>query len=84
MIQLLNYQTHLHRHPSIQVANDEDIEEYKRIIEKTEAIQINATADIVSLKDDLKKAQKIRDQKLEYDRVAREIMKLNTRDAYAE
>ncbi|CAO3656055.1 unnamed protein product [Mucor hiemalis] len=36
------------------------------------------------LKSDLVKAQKGRDHKLEYDRVAREIMKLNTRDTYNE
>ena len=40
--------------------------------------------DIVSLKQDLLAAQKIRNHKLEYDRVAREIMKLDTRDAYTE
>lgn len=84
MIQLLNYQTHLQRHPPIQVANDRDIAEYKNIIEKTGSIQSGAAADIVSLKDDLKKAQKVRDHKLEYDRVARDIMKLNTRDTYKE
>ncbi|CAO3586344.1 unnamed protein product [Absidia cylindrospora] len=39
---------------------------------------------ITSLKDDLVKAQKIRDNKLEYDKVALEIMKLQTRDAYQE
>ncbi|KAG2209174.1 hypothetical protein INT47_005466 [Mucor saturninus] len=84
LIQLLNYQTHLQRHPPIQVANDRDIAEYQNIIEKTVSIQAGAAVDIVSLKDDLKKAQKVRDHKLEYDRVARDIMKLSTRDTYKE
>lgn len=39
---------------------------------------------IASLKNDLIKAQKIRDNKLEYDKVALEIMKLQSRDAYQE
>lgn len=47
-------------------------------------IQAQAAADIITLKEDLIKAQKVRDQKLEYDRVAREIMKFDTRDTYAE
>lgn len=46
--------------------------------------QREAMKDIVSLKQDLLAAQKIRNHKLEYDRVAREIMKLDTRDAYTE
>lgn len=84
MIQLLSYQTHLERHPSIQQANLKDIDEYKDVIEKTQAIQLSARKDIMSLKEELKRAQKIRDHKLEYDRVAREIMKLETRDTYNE
>lgn len=84
LIQLVNYQTHLQRHPPIQVANNKDIEEYKHMIENTKSVQSKATADIVSLKQDLTKAQKARDHKLEYDRVARDIMKLNTRDMYKE
>ncbi|GAA5817468.1 hypothetical protein MFLAVUS_011016 [Mucor flavus] len=84
LIQLVNYQTHLQRHPPIQVANNKDIEEYKHMIENTKSVQSKATADIVSLKQDLTKAQKVRDHKLEYDRVARDIMKLNTRDVYKE
>lgn len=44
--------------------------------------QAEAIKDIVTLKEDLIVAQNVRNHKLEYDRVAREIMKLDTRDAY--
>lgn len=84
MILLLNYQTSLERHPRIQAANTQEVEEYKNIVEKTAIIQSQAGSDIVTLKEDLVKAQKARDQKLEYDRVAREIMKFETRNTYAE
>jgi THO complex subunit 7 len=47
-------------------------------------IRTKAAADIITLKDDLVIAQRMRDQKLEYDRVARDIMKFETRDTYAE
>jgi hypothetical protein len=46
--------------------------------------QAEAIKDIVTLKEDLIVAQNVRNHKLEYDRVAREIMKLDTRDAYRE
>ncbi|KAF1796640.1 hypothetical protein V8B55DRAFT_1394114 [Mucor lusitanicus] len=84
LILLLNYQTSLERHPRIQAANTQEVEEYKDIVEKTAIIQSQAGTDIVTLKEDLVKAQKARDQKLEYDRVAREIMKFETRNTYAE
>ncbi|KAL7314314.1 hypothetical protein PS15m_005902 [Mucor circinelloides] len=84
LILLLNYQTSLERHPRIQAANTQEVEEYKNIVEKTAIIQSQAGSDIVTLKEDLVKAQKARDQKLEYDRVAREIMKFETRNTYAE
>ena len=84
LILLLNYQTSLERHPRIQAANSQEVEEYKNIVEKTAIIQTQAGSDIVTLKDDLVKAQKSRDQKLEYDRVAREIMKFETRNTYAD
>lgn len=84
MILLLNYQTSLERHPRIQAANSQEVAEYKDIVEKTAIIQSQAGTDIVTLKEDLVKAQKSRDQKLEYDRVAREIMKFETRNTYAE
>lgn len=84
LILLLNYQTSLERHPRIQAANTQEVQEYKNIVEKTAIIQTQAGSDIVTLKDDLVEAQKTRDQKLEYDRVAREIMKFETRNTYAE
>ncbi|CEP17261.1 hypothetical protein [Parasitella parasitica] len=84
LILLLNYQTSLERHPRIQAANSQEVEEYKNIVQETAIIQTKAGADIVALKEDLIKAQKARDQKLEYDRVAREIMKFETRNTYAE
>jgi peptidoglycan hydrolase CwlO-like protein len=84
LIQLLSYQTNLERSTPVQLANNKDIEEYNNIITNTQLQQTDATADIETLKSDLVKAQKARDHKLEYDRVAREIMKLNTRDTYNE
>ncbi|GAN03772.1 hypothetical protein MAM1_0047d03227 [Mucor ambiguus] len=84
LILLLNYQTSLERHPRIQAANTQEVKEYNDIVEKTAIIQSQAGTDIVTLKEDLVKAQKSRDQKLEYDRVAREIMKFETRNTYAE
>jgi THO complex subunit 7 len=83
-IQILSYQSYLERHPQIQQANAKDIQEYKEIIEETGTTQHTANAGIAGLKDELAKAQRVRDHKLEYDRVAREIMKLNTRDTYNE
>ena len=82
MIQLLSYQTNLERYSPVQASNNKDIANYKAIVEKTQTQQVESTTDIESLKSDLVKAQKARDHKLEYDRVAREIMKLDTRDTY--
>ncbi|KAI8636426.1 hypothetical protein BD408DRAFT_426126 [Parasitella parasitica] len=84
LILLLNYQTSLERHPRIQAANTQEVEEYENIVKETAIIQTKASVDIVALKEDLIKAQRARDQKLEYDRVAREIMKFETRNTYAE
>ncbi|KAI8978046.1 hypothetical protein BDB01DRAFT_837489 [Pilobolus umbonatus] len=84
LIQLANYQTNLERHPTIQQANTKDIKEYENIINRTSAIRSTTVTDIVDLKEELIKAQKSRDHKLEYDRVARDIMKLNRRQTYHE
>lgn len=46
--------------------------------------QSEAVKDIVTLKKDLIVAQDVRNHKLEYDRVARDIMELETRDTYKE
>lgn len=49
------------------------------------AKQVGSTAEqIASLKDELKEAQRIRNNKLEYDVVAREIMQLEERSIYHE
>lgn len=49
------------------------------------AKQVGSTAEqIASLKDELKEAQRIRNNKLEYDVVAREIMQLEERSTYHE
>lgn len=49
------------------------------------AKQVGSTAEqIASLKDELKEAQRIRNNKLEYDVVAREIMQLEERATYHE
>ncbi|CEI92721.1 hypothetical protein RMCBS344292_06974 [Rhizopus microsporus] len=84
LIQLLSYRTNLERNPIIEHVNAKDINEYNAIVERTAVAQREAMKDIVSLKQDLLAAQKIRNHKLEYDRVAREIMKLDTRDSYTE
>ncbi|KAG1150895.1 hypothetical protein G6F38_001702 [Rhizopus arrhizus] len=82
LIQVTSYQTNLERNPIIQTVNDKDIKEYNAIVERTAVAQAEAIKDIVTLKEDLIVAQNVRNHKLEYDRVAREIMKLDTRDAY--
>lgn len=45
-------------------------------------IVANSAGQIAKLKEELKEAQRIRDHKLQYDVVAREIMTLDTRDGY--
>ncbi|RCI03146.1 THO complex subunit 7 [Rhizopus stolonifer] len=84
LVLLLGYQTNLERVASIQAANQKDIQDYQDTSEKTAVIQSQAGADITVLKTDLIEAQRVRDQKLEYDRVAREIMNYETRDTYNE
>ncbi|KAI7901341.1 uncharacterized protein BX663DRAFT_562264 [Cokeromyces recurvatus] len=82
LILLLNYQTSLERHPLTINANNKEIEQYKSLGEQTDVIKEQAGGDIESLREQLIKEQKKRNQKLEYDRVAREILKYDTRDAY--
>ncbi|CAO3674491.1 unnamed protein product [Rhizopus stolonifer] len=72
------------RNPIIQKVNDKDIKGYDDIIERTVGSQSEAVKDIVTLKEDLIVAQDVRNHKLEYDRVARDIMELETRDTYKE
>ncbi|OAD74730.1 hypothetical protein PHYBLDRAFT_158501 [Phycomyces blakesleeanus NRRL 1555(-)] len=84
LIQISNYQTSIERHPLIQEANTKDITKYADIVEDTVKKEAEARDQISDLKEDLKKAQKVRDNKLEYDQVAREILKLETREAYHE
>ncbi|KAI9496014.1 Tho complex subunit 7-domain-containing protein [Zychaea mexicana] len=82
LLQLTSYQTNVERYPILVHANDTDINNYEHMGEET-AREVVATAEqISSLKDELKEAQKVRNNKLEYDKVAREIMKLQTRDEY--
>ncbi|KAJ8657524.1 hypothetical protein O0I10_006826 [Lichtheimia ornata] len=79
---LASYQTSIERHPLLQQANAEDVEGYGVIGDQT-AKQVGSTAEqIASLKDELKEAQRIRNNKLEYDVVAREIMQLEERATY--
>ncbi|KAI8879868.1 hypothetical protein K501DRAFT_325283 [Backusella circina FSU 941] len=82
MVQLMNYQTNLERQFPLQAANDKEIAEYQYTNEETVKMEAKAKEDIISLKEELIEAQKIRDHKLEYDRVAREIMKLKKRETY--
>ncbi|KAF7728534.1 THO complex subunit 7 [Apophysomyces ossiformis] len=82
LIQISNYRTSLERHAHIQRANEGDIEHYANIVDGTGSTIVGARERITGLKEELKIAQKGRDNKLEYDKVAREIMKLQTRDAY--
>ncbi|KAI9476578.1 MAG: hypothetical protein EXX96DRAFT_541069 [Benjaminiella poitrasii] len=82
LILLLNYQTSLERHPLTINANNKEIEQYKSLGEQTDVTKEQAGGDIESLREQLIKEQKKRNQKLEYDRVAREILKYETRDAY--
>ncbi|KAI8343673.1 hypothetical protein BC941DRAFT_411985 [Chlamydoabsidia padenii] len=84
MTQIANYQANIERHSLIKRANKKDIEKYSDTVEKTATMVVETRAAIASLKNDLIKAQKIRDNKLEYDKVALEIMKLQSRDAYQE
>ncbi|ORZ16403.1 hypothetical protein BCR42DRAFT_451358 [Absidia repens] len=84
LTQIANYQTNIERHNLIQRANKKDVERYSERVDKTSTMVVETREAITSLKDDLVKAQKIRDNKLEYDKVALEIMKLQTRDAYQE
>ncbi|KAI9309689.1 hypothetical protein BJ944DRAFT_258139 [Cunninghamella echinulata] len=82
LTQMANYQTSIERHRFIQQANNNDVDQYSNIVDKTGTKVVKTRNDISSLKDELVKAQKIRDNKLEYDKVALEIMKLQTREAY--
>ncbi|KAI8982482.1 hypothetical protein BDF20DRAFT_818197, partial [Mycotypha africana] len=82
LISLNNYKTTLERHPPIQIANEKEISVYEDFINNTVGVQSQAKEDIVSLREELSKAQKVRNQKLEYDRVARDIMKYETRNTY--
>ncbi|KAI7868248.1 hypothetical protein BDF14DRAFT_1881039 [Spinellus fusiger] len=84
LIQISNYQTSIERHPLIQEANAKDITKYAESVHDTVRKEREARDQISDLKQDLKKAQKIRDNKLQYDQVAREILKLETREAYHE
>ncbi|OBZ81891.1 THO complex subunit 7, partial [Choanephora cucurbitarum] len=84
LVLLLGYQTNLERVPSIQAANTKDIQDYQQTVDETAIIQSQAGADIAVFKAELVEAQQARDQKLEYDRVARDIMHYETRDTYHE
>ncbi|KAI9314540.1 hypothetical protein BX666DRAFT_1967651 [Dichotomocladium elegans] len=79
-----SYQTSIEQHPLLQKANTLDIQRYAEVVKETGEV-VGSTADqISSLKDELREAQKVRNNKLEYDKVAREIMKLETREVYHE
>ncbi|ORY92233.1 hypothetical protein BCR43DRAFT_498006 [Syncephalastrum racemosum] len=77
-----SYEVSVNRHPLIQRANLADIDSYEDVNEKTAHIVANSAGQIANLKEELKEAQRIRDHKLQYDVVAREIMTLDTRDGY--
>ncbi|CAO3607752.1 unnamed protein product [Cunninghamella blakesleeana] len=82
LAQMSNYQTNIERHSYIQHANKNDVDQYSKTVDQTGTMVVETRNAIISLKDELINAQKIRDNKLEYDKVALEIMKLQTRDAY--
>ncbi|KAI8366134.1 hypothetical protein BD560DRAFT_155106 [Blakeslea trispora] len=84
LVLLLGYQINLERVPSIQAANTKDIQDYQQTVDETAIIQAQAGADIAIFKAELVEAQQARNQKLEYDRVARDIMNFETRDTYYE
>ncbi|KAI9251416.1 hypothetical protein BDA99DRAFT_575145 [Phascolomyces articulosus] len=82
LLTLSTYQTSIERYPLLTNANSMDIEKYGHMVDQTVDAVGSTAQQISSLKDELKEAQKVRDNKLEYDKVAREIMKLETRDSY--
>ncbi|KAI8384832.1 uncharacterized protein BYT42DRAFT_633482 [Radiomyces spectabilis] len=98
LVQIASYQTNIDRLAPIQQVNNEDVQRYASMVDHTvrqvhdfgiqrpnfrivKAVE-RTRVEIKGLKEELSKAQKIRDNKLEYDKVAREIMKLQTRDEY--
>ncbi|KAI7853145.1 hypothetical protein BDC45DRAFT_511433 [Circinella umbellata] len=82
LLNLSAYKTTIERYPLLATANSMDIEKYGQMVDQTVHAVGSTAEQISSLKDELKEAQKVRDNKLEYDKVAREIMKLETRESY--
>ncbi|KAI8075100.1 hypothetical protein BC940DRAFT_287444 [Gongronella butleri] len=79
-----NYKACWSRAALSQDANLIDIQRYEGQVGDIDAIIEKAKADVQGLRHELQGAQKIRDNKLEYDKIALEIMKHKSREEYAE
>ncbi|ORX42366.1 hypothetical protein DM01DRAFT_346807 [Hesseltinella vesiculosa] len=81
--QIANYQkVCMVKQPLLQQASKFDEQGYGSTVESTATKVAQSQNDIQNLREDLIQAQKVRDNKLEYDKVALEVMKLKTREEY--
>ncbi|OZJ05535.1 hypothetical protein BZG36_01927 [Bifiguratus adelaidae] len=78
-LQLLHYQILLKRQQALHDMNIQEVQNYSQENIRIEQESQEAKEAIVALQSELEKARKLRDNKMEYDKIAKDIMQLKTR-----
>ncbi|KAI8581321.1 hypothetical protein K450DRAFT_232490 [Umbelopsis ramanniana AG] len=82
LIQIAQYELAMKQHQLMHQMNEREVRNYQNEVSRI-ATEIEDTQSHISkLKQDLERANEIRNNKLEYDRIAHDILQLEDRDTY--
>ncbi|CAO3680991.1 unnamed protein product [Umbelopsis vinacea] len=82
LIQIAQYELAMKQHQLMHQMNEREVQNYKEEVSRIASEIDDTQSHISKLKQDLAKANEIRDNKLEYDQIAHDILQLEGRDTY--
>ncbi|GAB5586265.1 hypothetical protein Unana1_01165 [Umbelopsis nana] len=82
LIQIAQYELAMKQHQLMHQMNEQEVKNYQEEVSKIASEIDDTQSHISKLKQDLERANEIRNNKLEYDRIAHDILQLESRDTY--